>query len=523
MIDDMNGFDTDFDKGAMLLAEAYTYYMALEPFRKERLRNKRYNYGDQWSDMVEVDGRTLTEEQYIREQGCIPLKNNLIRRLVRNVTGVYNSRSTEPVCVARDNASRALGDTMTSLLRYNMQLNRMGALYTRSVEEFLISGMVVHRKSFGSRLGHTDCWTDYVQPCNFFIDNRMRDFRGWDCTCVGEVHDVTFEEVCRQFGFSPATGFNRLASAFACAADEDIPALKPGPRPGLCRIVEIWRRELEEGAGGVRDVWRYYFVAPSGMILARGDSPYAHGGHPYVFKAYPMIDGEIHSFVGDVVDQQRYTNRLITLYDWIMRASSKGVLLVPEDCVPRGCSPSDFADTWSRYNGVLFYHPSPHGHIPQQVAHNSTNIGIKEMLDLQLKFFEDISGVNDAIQGKVARAGMSAELFGQQTQNATTSLADILDTFDEFVREAAIKDTMNIRQFYTPATVKKIVGEHADLSALDPNVEFDLNVVPCTSTPAIRQSNNAVLMEIWKSGQITLEQMLRAGNFPFAESLLHNS
>ncbi len=515
----MNGFENDFDKGSRLLAEAYAYYMALEPFRKERLRNKRYNYGDQWSDMVEVDGRTITEEQYIREQGCIPLKNNLIRRLVRNVTGVYNSRSTEPVCVARDSTSRALGDTMTSLLRYNMQLNRMSALYTRSIEEFLISGMVVHRKSCGTRFGLTDCWTDYVQPCNFFIDNRMRDFRGWDCTCVGEVHDVTFEEVCRQFA-STGTDINQLALACSCSPDEHTPALRPAPRHGLCRVVEIWRRELEAVPGGMRDVWRYYFVAPSGTILASGRSPYAHGGHPYVFKAYPMIDGEIHSFVGDVVDQQRYTNRLITLYDWIMRASSKGVLLVPEDCVPRGCSPSDFADTWSRYNGVLFYHPSAQGNIPQQVANNSTDIGIKEMLDLQLKFFEDISGVNDAIQGKVAGAGISAELFGQQTQNATTSLADILDTFDEFVREAAIKDTMNIRQFYSAETVKRIVGQNADLSALDPKVEFDLSVVPSTSTPAIRQGNNAMLMEIWKSGQITLEQMLRAGSFPFAESLL---
>ncbi len=323
----MKHFDKDTDLGRELLAEASAYYMALEPFRKERLRNKRYNYGDQWSDRIEVDGRTVTEEQYIREQGCIPLKNNLIRRLVRNVTGVYNSRATEPVCVARDSGESRLGDTLTALLRYVMQVNRMSALYTRSVEEFLISGMVVHRKSYGRRCGRTDCWTDYVQPCNFFVDNRMRDFRGWDCTCVGEIHDVTLDEVCRQFA-SDATDCRLLGAAFAAGADAGGAFLRPS-RQGMCRVVEIWRKELTAGASGMNDVWRYYFVAPSGLILARGDTPYAHRSHPYVFKAYPMIDGEIHSFVGDVVDQQRYTNRLITLYDWIMRASSKGVLLVP--------------------------------------------------------------------------------------------------------------------------------------------------------------------------------------------------
>lgn len=518
----MKDIDYDLDKGCALLFEADTYYNALAPFRRERLRNKRYNYGDQWSDMVEVDGRRITEEQYIKEQGSIPLKNNLIRRLVRNVVGVYNSRVSEPVCVARDNAGRSLGDTMTSLLRYNMQLNRMSALYTRSIEEFLISGMVVHRKWYGTRRGRTDCWTDYVQPGNFFVDSRMRDFRGWDCACVGEIHDVTFGEVCRQFA-SSAADCRVLATAFATGDGATATGVRP-PIHGLCRVTEIWRREmLAEGHSGIREVWRYYFVAPSGLILAQGDSPYSHGEHPYVFKAYPMIDGEIHSFVGDVVDQQRYTNRLITLYDWIMRASSKGVLLVPEDCVPRGCTPSDFADTWSRYNGVLFYHPSAQGDVPRQVSTNSTNIGIKELLDLQLKFFEDISGVNDAIQGKVSNAGMSAELFGQQTQNAATALADILDTFDEFVRDAAMKDIQNIRRYYSADRVRKIVGRNADLSALDSRVELDLSVVPSTSTPSQRQSTNALLMEIWKSGQITLDQMLRAGTFPFAESLINSN
>lgn len=516
----MDNIDYDLDKGCELLAEAARYYQFLAAFRKERLRCKRYTYGDQWSDMVEVDGRRITEEQYIKEQGSIPLKNNLIRRLVRNVVGVYNSRSTEPVCVARDSADRSVGDTMTALLRYNMQLNRMATLYTRSIEEFLISGMVVHRKWYGTRGGRSDCWTDYVHPGNFFIDSRMRDFRGWDCSCVGEIHDVAFGDVCRRFA-SDATDCRVLAAAFA-SGESGVPqnGMRP-PERGLCRVTEIWRRELcVRDDSGLCDVWRYYFVAPSGLILARGDSPYSHGGHPYVFKVYPMIDGEIHSFVGDVVDQQRYTNRLITLYDWIMRASSKGVLLVPEDCVPRGCTPSDFADTWSRYNGVLFYHPSAQGDVPRQVASNSTNIGIKELLDLQLRFFEDISGVNDAIQGKVSSAGMSAELFGQQTQNAATALADILDTFDEFVRDAAVKDLHNIRRYYSAGKVRKILGCNADLSVLDSQVELDLSVVPSTSTPSQRQSTNAMLMEIWKSGQITLEQMLRAGSFPFAESLL---
>ena len=82
------------------------------------------------------------------------------------------------------------------------------------------------------------------------------------------------------------------------------------------------------------DYWYFYFLTPFGQILQEGEPPFEHKSHPYVFKIYPFIDGEPHSFVSDVIDQQRYVNRLITLYDSIMRASAKGVLLFPEECLP---------------------------------------------------------------------------------------------------------------------------------------------------------------------------------------------
>ncbi len=547
----MTHTDDNRRRGLALLDEASRYYSAMERFRLERDRNKRYNYGDQWSDRITVHGRTITEEQYIKEQGNIPLKNNLIRRLVRNVIGVYNSRANEPLCIARDRDESTGARTLTTLLHYNMQVNRTQALMTRAMEEFLISGMVIHRKSYGRRGNRTDCWTDNVPPNNFFIDNRMRDCRGWDCTCLGELHDISPDELEREFARN-GSDLRRLRAIYGHAggvADSHGFGTAAAPSgfltsgvPGLCRVVEIWRREVRRSylchdrLNGTltrrqgdpascdtpiesRDVWRYYYVAPTGDILAEGDSPYAHGSHPYVVKAYPMIDGEVHSFVSDVIDQQRYTNRLITLYDWIMRASAKGVLLVPEDSVPHGVSPQDFADTWSRYNGVIFYRPSSQGSVPQQVSVNSTNIGIKELLEVQLNFFQDISGVNGALQGKLSNVAVSADLYGQQTQNATSTLLDILDTFTEFVRDSAWKDVKNIQQYYSGERIRAIVGGDGGLSTLH-DLEFDLSITPSTTTPAHRQATNATLMEIWKSGQITLEQMLRAGDFPFADALL---
>ena len=92
----------DRARAQQILIEAQNYYNAMYRFRKDRERNKRYNYGDQWGDVVCVNGKKMTEEQYILSQGNIPLKTNLIRRLVRNVIGVYRSQATEPTCTARD-------------------------------------------------------------------------------------------------------------------------------------------------------------------------------------------------------------------------------------------------------------------------------------------------------------------------------------------------------------------------------------------------------------------------------------
>ena len=86
----------DRSRGQRILMEAQNYYTSGYRFRMGRDRNKRYTYGDQWGDVICVDGKEMTEEEYIKMQGQVPLKNNLIRRLVRNVIGSYVNQGTEP-------------------------------------------------------------------------------------------------------------------------------------------------------------------------------------------------------------------------------------------------------------------------------------------------------------------------------------------------------------------------------------------------------------------------------------------
>ena len=572
-----------------ILMEAQYYWSQMDDFRKDRERNKRYTYGFQWEDMICVDGKSMSEEEYIKSQGNVPLKNNLIRRLVRSVLGVYRSQSKEPTCTARDRDEQKLGETMSTILQCNMQLNRMNDVYARTMEEFLISGFIVHRKSYGWRNGKEDCWTDYVQPNNFFIDNNMRDFRGWDVSVLGEVHDISFGQLCEQFASSPQE-YRQLRDIYKWAARKDYIATYAErfgysrlenydflftSEPGRCRVIEIWRKEqkpryrchdyqngdifkideedyaqvvlteneermrmakeagmpedevpLIKATWFVDDYWYFYYLSPFGDILREGETPYEHGSHPYVFKAYPFIDGEIHSFVADVIDQQRYTNRLITLYDWIMRASAKGVLMMPEDCLPDGVSIDDIAESWTEFNGVIVYKPSKSGKVPEQVANNSTNIGIAELLNMQLKFFEDISGVTGALQGKPGYSGESASHYNQQTENATKSLLDLLECFSCFVVDGAYKDVKNMQQFYDSKRVFNIAGKSGAQIEYDPkkirDVEFDLSITESTSTPAYRHLANDMLMQLYQSQAISVEQLLEHGDFPFADELLQS-
>lgn len=578
---DRRAFDT--------LMEAQHYWNQMEDFRKDRERNKRYTYGFQWDDKICVDGKTMTEEEYIKSQGNVPLKNNLIRRLVKSVLGVYRSQSKEPTCTARDRDEQKLGETMSTILQCNMQLNRMTEVYARTMEEFLISGFIVHRKSYGWRNGKEDCWTDYVQPNNFFIDNNMRDFRGWDVSVLGEIHDISFGQLCEQFA-SSHEDYRRLRDIYKWAARKEYIASYAErfgysrlenydflftSEPGRCRVIEVWRKEqkpryrchdyqngdifkidvedyqkcvvavnderiemaksvsmpeeevpLIKATWFIDDYWYFYYLSPFGDILKEGETPYEHDSHPYVFKAYPFIDGEIHSFVSDVIDQQRYTNRLITLYDWIMRASAKGVLLMPEDCLPDGVSIDDIAESWTEFNGVIVYRPSKSGRVPEQVANNSTNIGIAELLNIQLKFFEDISGVTGALQGKPGFSGESAAHFQQQTQNATTTLLDLLECFSGFVVDGAYKDVKNIQQFYDSKRVFNIAGRSGAQIEYDPkkirDVEFDLSITESTTTPAYRHLANDILMQLWQAQAISVEQLLEHGDFPFADELLQS-
>lgn len=457
-----------------MLSQALSYWNALQPYRAERLRCKNYTFGRQYVDHVIVDGRQITEEEYIRSEGNVPLKNNLIRRIVRNVLGVFRNNMRFPTAPSLGLDENDADDIqLFRCIEASMLREDLKELYARLMEEYLIGGMVAVRKrpstarrqKFKSQNVDLPLMqTDTVRPDSFFFSVDSNDPRGRDVTAIGEIHSVPLEVAVSTFATSPedAQRFRVLADSIkSCFAEGSDPhvniveywrleqrrfwlchdrasgrVFRSGERPESNDIDAIWRSE---------PVWRYYFIDSDGEILLQGDSPYGNAGHPYVLKAYPFIDGEIHSFVADCIDQQRYVNRLITLNDWILRSSAKGVLLFPKGALPEGMEMEDISDQWARYNGVISYKPETGVPAPHQVSHNVGNIGISELLSVQLKMMEDVSGVNSALQGQLSSGAVSGTLFEMQTRQALTGLADIIEGFENFMRDCALKEVEMMR------------------------------------------------------------------------------
>ena len=60
-------------------------------------------------------------------------------------------------------------------------------------------------------------------------------------------------------------------------------------------------------------------------------------------------------------------------------------------------------------------------------------------MQLQMKLFDDIAGVGDALLGRTSTTARGAEMLDAQLRNATIALADIFDTFVSFVQERTAK------------------------------------------------------------------------------------
>ncbi|MBR4848177.1 MAG: hypothetical protein IKV07_02330, partial [Bacteroidaceae bacterium] len=208
--------------------------------------------------------------------------------------------------------------------------------------------------------------------------------------------------------------------------------------------------------------------------------------------------------------------------------SSKGVLVVDDDAF-ESMSREEVIDEYVRYNGVLFVKLKPGQSIDGVVRQYNSGAAVAgdfELLNLQLRLINDISGVNSAMQGQAPKAGTPASLYAQQTQNSSLNLKGLFDGFRTFRRRRDNKVMKTIQQFYTEAQYIEMAGIHYSDEAkwYDPekvqNSEFDLTISEGYNTPAYQLVANDFLMELFRSNAIDVRTMLENSSYPFATRIL---
>lgn len=413
-----------------ILNRAYGAWSAGADLRARRARCKRFTYGNQWSDPVRTDdGRWVTEDEALRADSKIPYTNNLIRQLVKTVVGRYRSMAAE---------GGYYGGSVVRLAA----LNHLAELDARALEEFLISGCAIQRVAAERRWNGQGVWVDNVDPRRFFV-NSFADPRGWDIDLVGMLHDMSLPEVINRYAggdHDKAAAIRKLygtaVPSMAVTLGGETGAFFACADPGRCRVIEVWTFDSlpsDDGTATCDFRWHCRNFAPDGTVLAEYDSPYPHASHPFVVKFYPLTDGEVHSFVEDLLDQQKFINRLIATQEHILACSAKGVLLYPVDQLPEGFEWEDVSRAWAKPNGLVPVSGFS-SVMPRQVHSAGQSPGVASMLEIQMKLFEQVSGVGNALMGRSTNA-RGADMLRSEIQSSTIALTDLYETFRSFAEQ----------------------------------------------------------------------------------------
>ncbi len=430
-----------------LLRRVSDAWMDLEPFRSRRERCKRFAYGDQWGDPVRLsDGRITSEEEAMSLRGSIPVTNNLIRRLIKGIVGRYRLMSNGGLGELRE-----LGDPTPQ------EEND-----ARLLEEFLISGAAFMRVEKGR------CRN--VAAGEIFF-RRFAESDGSDCRMIGMLHEMPAGEATRRFSQGNP---RRAAEILARTASRSGGSLLPDAAAyGCSRVAEVW--ELTEDAmiavhdpltgeyamspctpdhaaaledanarrrsRGKRELnhgicctprWQETWLGADGCVLSR--RLHAPGrSHPFLMRLYPYIDGEVHSLVEDLLCQQKYVNRLVTLLDDVISNSAKGVLLFPADQLPEGFTWKEMRRLWAHPGGIIPYKRTSRTQTPQQVHTHGTFEGAREMLVTQLAILDEVGGLPSVTSRGETNIQRGAEAMRRESENGIIAILDILSAFRSLI------------------------------------------------------------------------------------------
>jgi len=273
--------------------------------------------------------------------------------------------------------------------------------------------------------------------------------------------------------------------------------------------------------------WQYYFMAPDGRILCEGESPYDHKSHPFTMSLFPYVNGEVHSFMGGFIDQQKYINRMVMINDFAIRSAAKGMTFLPLSMKPDGMTVEEYANQKTKFDAVFVYDDtkSRSGAKPEFYTHSAFNTGANEMLQTQLNMIHEVSGVSGALQGKTPASGTAASRYAMEAQNATTTIYPLIKKFNGFEERVAVKTLVTLQQFYeegrdiTPKKSDKQMFYRANACR---NIKASVSIKNSAATAAFYQMGNEILNMLFDKGAIDVRTYLKNLDAPFSDKVLQD-
>jgi hypothetical protein len=214
------------------------------------------------------------------------------------------------------------------------------------------------------------------------------------------------------------------------------------------------------------------------------------------------------------------------MFKWIVEASAKGLLLVPEDAIPKGMDINDFAEQWSKVGGVIKVKLKQGAALPQEV-NARTNQNVKDLLDFSIQIVDKVSGIHGALKGEAAKSGTPSSLYMQQAQNASATLLNFFRNFESYVLDRDNKALKVIMQTYDTGRFVDAFG-----NALYPeskqwnkdllkDVDYRMKLVTTFDNQIYRYAIDEQLTKLFEAGAIDVKMWLKKSSQPFAQEILN--
>lgn len=570
-----------------MLEEARHDWDRREWFRRQRRKARNYYRGLQWEQLVpdpdeEKKGEYITERELIQRQKRVPWVMNHVSAIVRNLKGQFRQNRSERAAFAvRRSDNPEAVEQVNLALRAARRYNQMRIIEPDQFEEHILSGASGFYISieWDPKLRRNEVSVEQIDQARLFFNLDVRDRRLKGLRRIGLLHDLTWEDLVATYAtdeqgrydpgvaeelesyYSDAKGFNLDIFARYGFGKVDSLDFYNTWDTNYNRVVELWRREIqrrqylhdrqtgEYGRGQMTDaeigeenyqreiagmapveahtyaepVWMQYHITPYGDLLYKSESPYWHGSHPFVLGLATLLDGETWGLIENVIDPQRWLNRITSMLDFSLSSSAKGVLMIAEESIPDDMTLAEFADEWNVANGVVKFKAKKGVPLPQQIAGNAIPAGSFEMLGSLKQWIEEVSGVTGPMQGFKPSSDTPASLYQQQILQAATTNLDYFESYLEMLQGADRKLVQCLIQAYDePRTVadaqSQVIAEYSPEDVR--NMDWDVAMGDVADTATFRQLWEQDLQQYLMNGFIDFGTFLEMSSHPKAQQLL---